>query len=189
MHVPFSCRFCKNNQTKCRPASGNFGENEEVRQMLFIAEQYLGTTLSRTVTDELLDIRKSSFFWDPIDYLIEYCVSKGSKDIHYIKKVAFSWYENGIDTVTKAKQENYYIPSKLFYYTESFWGLPTEIPSPQKVNTINHWMKDYGFTMDILTEACALQWHPQERRTSDTQTRFLPAGKKKECGILRIFRR
>ena len=66
-------------------------QEEEVRQMLFIAEQYLGTTLSRTVTDEFLYIYDQLHFSvDLIDYLIEYCVSKGSKDIHYIKKVAFN---------------------------------------------------------------------------------------------------
>ena len=55
-------------------------QEEEVRQMLFIAEQYLGTTLSRTVTDEFLYIYDQLHFSvDLIDYLIEYCVSKGSK--------------------------------------------------------------------------------------------------------------
>lgn len=66
-------------------------EQEDVRQILFLAESYLGTTLSRTVTDELLYIYEELHFSvDLFDYLIEYCVSKGSKDIHYIKKVAFS---------------------------------------------------------------------------------------------------
>lgn len=130
-------------------------ENEEVRQMLFIAEQYLGTTLSRTVTDELLYIYESLHFSvDLIDYLIEYCVSKGSKDIHYIKKVAFSWYENGIDTVTKAKQETTTYHRNYFTILKAI-GITNRNPIPTEVNTINHWMNDYGFTMDILTEACA----------------------------------
>lgn len=130
-------------------------ENEEVRQMLFIAEQYLGTTLSRTVTDELLYIYEGLHFSvDLIDYLIEYCVSKGSGDIHYIKKVAFSWYENGIDTVTKAKQETTTYHRNYFTILKAF-GISNRNPVPSEVNTINHWMKDYGFSMDILTEACA----------------------------------
>lgn len=96
-------------------------EQEDVRQILFLAESYLGTTLSRTVTDELLYIYEELHFSvDLFDYLIEYCVSKGSKDIHYIKKVAFSWHEAGIDTVTRAKQEtttyhrNYFSILKAF---------------------------------------------------------------------------
>lgn len=130
-------------------------ENEEVRQMLFIAEQYLGTTLSRTVTDELLFIYDHLHFSvDLIDYLIEYCVSKGSGDIHYIKKVAISWHESGIDTVTKAKQETTTYHRNYFTILKAF-GITNRNPVPSEVNMINHWMKDYGFTMDILTEACA----------------------------------
>lgn len=130
-------------------------ENEEVRQMLFIAEQYMGTTLSRSVTDELLYIYENLHFSvDLIDYLIEYCVSKGSGDIHYIKKVAFSWHESGIDTVTKAKQETTTYHRNYFTILKAF-GITNRNPIPSEVNTINHWMKDYGFTMDILTEACA----------------------------------
>ncbi|MBS6194023.1 MAG: DnaD domain protein [Clostridiales bacterium] len=130
-------------------------ENEEVRQMLFIAEQYMGTTLSRSVTDELLYIYEELHFSvDLIDYLIEYCVSKGSGDIHYIKKVAFNWFDSGIDSVTKAKQETTTYHRNYFTILKAF-GITNRNPIPAEVNTINHWMKDYGFTMDILTEACA----------------------------------
>lgn len=128
--------------------------NEEVRQMLFIAEQYLGTTLSRTVTDELIYLYDQLHFSvDLIDYLIEYCVSKGSGDIHYIKKVAFSWHEAGIDTVTKAKQETTTYHRNYFTILKAF-GITNRNPVTSEVTMINHWMKDYGFTLDILAEAC-----------------------------------
>ena len=68
-------------------------EQEDVRQILFLAESYLGTTLSRTVTDELLYIYEELHFSvDLFDYLIEYCVSKGSKDIHYTVKPPYLPY-------------------------------------------------------------------------------------------------
>lgn len=130
-------------------------DQEEVRQILFIAESYLGTTLSRTVTEELLYIYEELHFSvDLFDYLIEYCVSKGSKDIHYIKKVAFSWFESGIDTVTKAKQETTTYHRNYFTILKAF-GVSNRNPIPAEIRTIDHWIRDYGFTMDILTEACA----------------------------------
>lgn len=130
-------------------------DQEEVRQILFIAESYLGTTLSRTVTEELLYIYEELHFSvDLFDYLIEYCVSKGSKDIHYIKKVAFSWFESGIDTVTKAKQETTTYHRNYFTILKAF-GISNRNPIPAEIRTIDHWIRDYGFTMDILTEACA----------------------------------
>lgn len=130
-------------------------EQEDVRQILFLAESYLGTTLSRTVTDELLYIYEELHFSvDLFDYLIEYCVSKGSKDIHYIKKVAFSWHEAGIDTVTRAKQETTTYHRNYFSILKAF-GISNRNPVQSEIRMIDHWMKDYGFTMDILTEACA----------------------------------
>lgn len=129
-------------------------EKDEVRQMLFIAEQYMGTTLNRTVTDELLYIYdKLNFSVDLIDYLIEYCVSKGSRDIHYIKTVAFKWYEAGIDTVSKAKQESTTFHRNYFTILKAF-GITNRNPVPSEITTFNHWLNDYGFTLDIITEAC-----------------------------------
>lgn len=129
-------------------------EMDEVRQMLFIAEQYMGTTLSRSAVDELLYIYDTLHFSvDLIDYLIEYCVSKGSSSIHYIKKVALSWHENGIDSVSKAKQETTTFHRNYFTILKAL-GVSNRNPLPTEVNTFNHWINDYGFTMDIITEAC-----------------------------------
>ncbi len=129
-------------------------EMDEVRQMLFIAEQYIGSTLSRSAVDELLYIYDTlKFSVDLIDYLIEYCVSKGSSSIHYIKKVALSWHENGIDSVSKAKQETTTFHRNYFTILKAL-GISSRNPLPSEVNTFNHWINDYGFTMDIITEAC-----------------------------------
>lgn len=67
-------------------------QNEEIIQILYIAEQYLGKTLSPTESQKLL------FFYDGlglsadlIEYLLEYCVSHNHKSIRYIEKVAIAW--------------------------------------------------------------------------------------------------
>ena len=116
-------------------------EQEDVRQILFLAESYLGTTLSRTVTDELLYIYEELHFSvDLFDYLIEYCVSKGSKDIHYIKKVAFSWHEAGIDTVTRAKQETTTYHRNYFSILKAF-GISNRNPIQSEIHMIDHWIE------------------------------------------------
>ncbi len=130
-------------------------EMDDVRQMLFIAEQYMGTTLSRSTTDELLYIYDTLHFSvDLIDYLIEYCVSKGSNSIHYIKKVALSWHQNGIDSVSKAKQQTTTFHRNYFTILKAL-GITNRNPVPSEVNTFNQWLNDYGFTLDIITEACS----------------------------------
>lgn len=128
-------------------------QNEEVRQILFIAEQYMGP-LNRSVTDDLLYIYEELHFsFELMDYLIEYCVSKGSGNIHYIKKVAFHWYENQIDTVAKAKKETSTYHRDYFTLLKAF-GITGRNPVSSEVDMMKHWIQDYGFTMDILTEAC-----------------------------------
>lgn len=70
---------------------------KELKQLLFITEQYLGKTLTRT------DVDMITYFYDTlgfsselIEYLIEYCVENGHKSMHYIQKVALSWSDEHI---------------------------------------------------------------------------------------------
>ena len=66
-------------------------ENEDVVKLLYIEEQYLGRTLTATDTNTLM------YFYDQlemsaelIEYLIEYCVSKGSRSIRYLSLIHIS---------------------------------------------------------------------------------------------------
>lgn len=130
-------------------------ENDEIRQLLFLAEQYMGRTLSPT------DISRILYFYDvlhfPMDlleYLIEYCVSKGSTSLHYIEKVGLEWHQDGIRTVKMAKSrtnawnKNYYAILKAF-------GIRNRNPVPAETECMERWLKEYGFSMDIINEACS----------------------------------
>ena len=74
-------------------------QNDEIVQLLYIAEQYLGKTLTPT------EMKKILFFYDElkfspdlIEYLIEYSVSRGHKSMRYIETVALAWADEGITT-------------------------------------------------------------------------------------------
>ena len=86
------------------PDIRQYRSRKEFKELLFVAEQYLGKTLSAT------DIEAITYFYetlhmsaDLIEYLIEYCVENGHKSIHYIQKVALSWHEQEFHTVEEAK--------------------------------------------------------------------------------------
>lgn len=71
-------------------------QNDEIVQLLYITEQYLGKTLTPT------EVKKIMFFYDElhfspdlIEYLIEYSVSRGHKSIRYIETVALAWAKEG----------------------------------------------------------------------------------------------
>ncbi len=80
-----------------------FKSNEEISQLLFVAEQYIGKPLSpNEINTILFFFDKLGFSEDLIDYLIQYCVDKGKKDFRYIEKVAISWAQENITTPKQA---------------------------------------------------------------------------------------
>ena len=129
--------------------------NDEVRQLLFIAEQYLGKTLTPTDMETLL------FLYDEVglsaelmEYLIEYCVSKGSTSMAYIKKVGLAWAEQKIVTVNQAKEETNLYNRNYFTILRAF-GIKNRNPLEKEIQYMNLWMNQYGFTLDIISEACS----------------------------------
>lgn len=128
--------------------------NDEVRQLLFIAEQYLGKTLSATDMETLLylydEVHLSS---DLMEYLIEYCVSKGSTSMAYIKKVGLAWAQQNITTVTEAKEETNLYNKNYFTILRAF-GIKNRNPLDKEIQYMNLWLNQYGFTLEIISEAC-----------------------------------
>ena len=130
-------------------------QNDEIEQLLYIAEQYLGKTLTPT------EMKKILFFYDElkfspdlIEYLIEYSVSRGHKSMRYIETVALAWADEGITTVTMAKEANSRYAKEYFTIFKSM-GISGRNPVDTEISLMNTWLNDYGFTMDIIQEACS----------------------------------
>jgi DnaD/phage-associated family protein len=130
-----------------------FKEAEDTSQLLFVVEQYLGKTLSAG------DIRSIIFFTDTlnfsgdmIDYLIQYCVERGKKDFRYIEKVAISWAEEGITTPKQAaKAVRKY--DKIVYDVMKALGKHSN-PTRAEAEYILRWASEFGFSAEIIYEAC-----------------------------------
>lgn len=130
-------------------------QNEDIVQLLYITEQYMGKTLTPT------EMQKILFFYDElklspdlIEYLIEYCVGRGHKSIRYIETVALAWAEEGITTVTMAKEASSRY-AKDYYTILKAMGINGRNPVDTEISMMDTWLKDYGFTMDIIQEACS----------------------------------
>lgn len=130
-------------------------QNEEIIQLLYIAEQYLGKTLTPA------EMKKILFFYDElklspdlIEYLIEYSVSRGHKSMRYIETVAMAWAQEGITTVAMAKEANSRY-AKEYYTILKAMGIGSRNPVDSEVTLMNTWMHEYGFTMDLILEACS----------------------------------
>ena len=130
-----------------------FKSNEETEQLLFIVEQYVGRPLSPSDIKTILFISDHlSFHVDLIDYLIQYCVDRGKKDFRYIEKVALCWAEENIKTVKQAASyiEKY---DKNTYQIMKSLGKSAS-PTSRELDFIKKWTNEFGFTLDIIMEAC-----------------------------------
>ncbi|MFU0828678.1 MAG: DnaD domain protein [Lachnoclostridium sp.] len=128
-------------------------ESDEVKWMLNIIEIYLDRLIKPSDLQLILYLYESvGFSAELILYLYEYCVSKNKKNPAYIEAVAMSWAEQGIDTVEKAEAATALYNSNYNAVNKAF-GL-NRAPGQIEKQFINKWLNKYGFSIDIIVEAC-----------------------------------
>lgn len=130
-------------------------QNEEVSQLLYIAEQYLAKTLTP------IEMQKIFFFYDElhmsadlIEYLVEYCVSRGRKSMRYIETVALAWTRDSVTTVEMARDASSRF-SKDYYTILKAMGISGRNPVENEISYIDTWRKTYGFDLELIQEACS----------------------------------
>ena len=129
-------------------------EDTEVQRLFYAAHSLLGKPLS--------DIERRMFlaFYDDlglcvdvVSVMLEYCVDKGKTHNNYLRTVAYDWSERGIETVEEAEE---YI--RLFdnEYREilRYYGLRNREPIDKEIRYMEKWLKEDGFTMDVIKLAC-----------------------------------
>ncbi len=127
---------------------------KDIRELFFIAEQYLRRPLTSAEQGDLVYYYDALHFSpDLIEYLLEYCISKGSSSRHYMRKVALGWAEAGVSTVQQAKKEtNLY--NKNYYAVLNTFGIKGRGPAIPEQEMMARWFDQYGFTTDLVLEAC-----------------------------------
>lgn len=127
--------------------------NDEIKWLLNIIEIYLERPLKPTDIQLVLYLHETlGFSTDLVMHLYDYCVSKNKKNTAYIEAVALSWASDGIDTVEKAEvsinmhHENYQAVTKAFGLNRS--------PGAAEKQYIDKWLSAYGFSAEIIAEAC-----------------------------------
>ena len=130
-------------------------QNEEISQLLYITEQYLSKTLTPT------EIQKILYFYDElkmsadlIEYLVEYCVSRGRTSMRYIETVALAWFRDGVTTVEMAREASSRF-SRDYYTILKAMGISGRNPVENEISYIDTWRKTYGFDLELIQEACS----------------------------------
>lgn len=131
----------------------SFKERQDTEELFFVAESYLGKPLSPSEMKSILYFSDCLHFSnDLIDYLIQYCVDRGKKSFKYMEAVAINWAKEGITTPEEAEQNSSKYDKSVYVIMKDLGrdGLPTD----KEVEYINRWVSEYGFTPDIIHEAC-----------------------------------
>ncbi len=137
--------------------------NEELKQMLQIAQEVLGKTLSSSDTKTLYWIYDNLKL--PIEVilvLLEYCVSINKRNMNYIEQVAVSWSDRGIKTLEEAdrfmreqsEKTNSYVSLKKIF------GINSRDFTNIELNYLNNWTSIYNMTEEMVAlayEYCILR--------------------------------
>ena len=88
-----------------------------------------------------------------LEYVVEHCVQGGHTSIRYIETVAISWHEKGFATVEQAKAYASGFTKNSFSVMRAF-GLTGRNPGETEREMIERWFGEYGFTKEVVLEAC-----------------------------------
>ena len=74
--------------------------------------------------------------------------------MRYIETVALAWAEEGINTVTMAKESNSRYAKEYFTIFKAM-GISGRNPVDTSITYIDTWRKTYGFDLELIQEACS----------------------------------
>lgn len=128
-------------------------KDAEMSRTLAGVEQALGATLTsahmQLVMYLICDLGFSS---DLVIYLYELAAGRSKTKPRYIETIAINWAKKGIDSVEKAQAESNDFSGK-YRPVATALGIHRDF-APAEKEIIDSW-DEYGFTTDIIEEACA----------------------------------
>lgn len=132
-----------------------FRKNPDISELFFIIETYLKHTLSSTDTNMVLYwLDELHFSTDLVEYLVEYCITKGHSSLRYMNKVALGWADADIKTVDQAKDDAA-AHSQIYYSVMKALGITGRNLVDSEVSLINKWVGEYGFDIELVKAACS----------------------------------
>ncbi len=125
-------------------------EDSRIKELCFLAEQYLSITLSPAATNSIIymveDLRLDS---DLIEHLLE----SGEASLSKIEKKAVAYAKAGITTLEDAKQDEMF-RDKIVKAIYKVFGEQSPVPVKREIDFICKWHNDFKFSDEIIIEAC-----------------------------------
>lgn len=182
-------------QTTDKPASSQkeytldeikeFRKNPDISELFFIIETYLKHTLSSTDTNMVLYwLDVLHFSTDLVEYLVEYCITKGHSSLRYMNKVALGWADAGIKTVDQANDDAA-AHSQIYYSVMKALGITGRNLVDSEVSLINKWVGEYGFDIELVKAACSKTISAIQKPSFEYTDSILANWKKKDVHTLK----
>lgn len=132
----------------------HFQEKEDICELIFITEQYLGRTLSQNDLNFI-------FFWydqlrlpaDLIEFIVENSVAKGHTSLHYMQKIAEDFANRSILTVEDAKTQ-LNRSTEVYHTVMKAFGIRGRNLVTGEIEYLNRWTTKMGFRTELIEEAC-----------------------------------
>ncbi len=129
-------------------------EDEDFTQLLYIAQKYMDKVFTSRECEVFAYLYDGLHMTaELLEYLVEYCVQGGHSSIRYIETVGLSWHEKGFVTVEQARAFASGFTKDSFAVMRCF-GLTDRKPGEGEKRMIERWFSVYGFTREIVLEAC-----------------------------------
>lgn len=152
--------------------------------IFYLAEEYRKKPLSPSDIGTIIYICDELGFSDELfDHLLQTCASRNKSDFRYIEKVAISWKERGITTPQEAENAPGRYDRKVYDIMRQL-GKTGNTPTDKEVSYITKWTDEYGFSDEIILEACDRTVMATEKNRFQYADKILKNWKDKGVGSL-----
>lgn len=129
-------------------------DDETFTQLVYISQKYLNKTFTPVDCQVFVNLYKNlNMAPELIEFLVEYCAQNGHTSLRYVEKVALNWHEKKIMTVEEARTYSRSFSKESFAVMKAM-GLTGRNPADSEFELMEKWFRTYGFTREIVVEAC-----------------------------------
>ena len=152
-----------------KPADfGKLRKDEDFTTLLYVLQRYLGIIFSQTNTERVAYLYDTlGMSQDLLIYTAEICAERkqraesegrraGDRDwFRYFEKTALRFHGKGIRTAEQAREDDTRYRAAIFAVMNAF-GKDCSYPGQAERTLIEKWYNDYGFSAEIIGEACSI---------------------------------
>ena len=152
-----------------KPADfGKLRKDEDFTTLLYVLQRYLGIIFSQTNTERVAYLYDTlGMSQDLLIYTAEICAERkqraesegrraGDRDwFRYFEKTALRFHSKGIRTAEQAREDDTRYRAAIFAVMNAF-GKDCSYPGQAERTLIEKWYNDYGFSAEIIGEACSI---------------------------------